>query len=141
MPTRRSFVGTRDLFQLSGSVSRVDNCHNRHARDEQTTHFGRGYYRDTNRYPLNNLGEIPCGVFGRQDRKFCSGSGRDALNASSNLKVGKSIDLEPDRLPRPQKADLRLLEICDYVDFVYRSEACRVGKECVSTCKTQWETD
>src|SRR3546814_6288813 len=42
--------------------ARVDNCHNQHARDEQTTHFGRGYYRDTNRYPLNNLGEIPCGV-------------------------------------------------------------------------------
>src|SRR3546814_5029213 len=82
---------------------------------------GRGYYRDTNRYPLNNLCEIPCGVFGRQDRKFCSGFGRDALNASSNLKVGKSIDLEPDRLPRPQKADLRLLEISDDVDFVYRN--------------------
>src|SRR3546814_15577939 len=112
MPTRLSFVGTRDLFQLSGSVSRVDNCHNRHARNEQTTHFGRGYYRDTNRYPLNNLGEIPCGVFGRQDRKFCSGSGRDALNASSNLKVGKSIDL--------------------------RSEERRGGKEWVSTCRSRW---
>src|SRR3546814_15354462 len=54
-------------------------------------------------------------------------------NASGRVR-GPIVDLDPEEVRRA-------IEVSAYGGFLVRSEERRVGKECVSTCRSRWSPD
>src|SRR3546814_16034638 len=63
---------------------------------------------------------------------------RDAVGSAGNLKGGNKYSYQMD----PANSDEALREVAldldEGADMVMRSEERRVGKECVSTCRSRW---
>src|SRR3546814_12616821 len=70
----------------------------------------------------------------RKERKSTINSLLERLHADAPVGVEEALSLLPQRL-----VDVgRFLDGIDNAVFIERSEERRVGKECVSTCRSRW---
>src|SRR3546814_19456683 len=76
-------------------------------------------------------------ILGGKDRKLGTGAGADSDHFGGIVTRVIGIDLDFRLLADMHVAKLGFLEI----GFDPRSEERRVGKECVSTCRSRWSPD
>src|SRR3546814_20581408 len=70
---------------------------------------------------------------------FAVGARRERILAAGDQVVGADGELAaPGRAPGQADAQARPLLLAGRVDDLARSEERRVGKECVSTCRSRW---
>src|SRR3546814_12087808 len=81
-------------------------------------------YNKLHRQPLHHLDPVAGRILRREQRKAVPGARAETLHMSLEFKVGKSIDFELGMLAEAHIAQ--------------RSEERRVGKECVSPCRSRW---
>src|SRR3546814_21181329 len=80
--------------------------------------------------------EIAGRIVGGDQAKGRTAARREAVDKSVQRHVGIAVDADAYRLAGADMLELRLLEIRDHIKI--RSEERRVGKECVSTCRSRW---
>src|SRR3546814_13594952 len=76
------------------------------------------------------LDPVAGGVLGRDDGKLGAGRLAEAFHSPLPRAVGIGVHVDRHGMAGPDVGEVGLLEV--------RSEERRVGKECVSTCRSRW---
>ena len=77
---------------------------------------------DADRHALHDLGEVAGRVLGRQQAEHRARGRRDALDRAGDVAIREGVDRDVHLLARPQRGELRLLEVRVDMDAVQRHE-------------------
>src|SRR6185295_10265981 len=105
-PTSGSAIAEPAAARSFGS----DRRHDRHAWPKQ--HVGRLVEHDLHRHALHDLDKIAGGVFRGQQAEGGAAASLNAVDMAFEYAMRVGVDADVNRIARPHRQKLRLLEIC-----------------------------